>query len=64
MGICAQYISESKDTKLYTELSHILHTHTHSFPAYPKVERSYENFCKLKWHKTKKQLPSIYMEKS
>lgn len=27
-----------------------------------KVERSFETFCKLKWHKVKKQLPLIYME--
>lgn len=25
-------------------------------PCYPKVELSYENFCKLKWHETKMQL--------
>jgi len=32
-------------------------------PRYPKVEHSYEIFCKLKWHRAKKQLPFIYMEK-
>lgn len=31
--------------------------------CYPRVEGSYETFRKLKWHKAKKLLPSIYMEK-
>lgn len=31
--------------------------------CYPKVEGSHETFRKLKWHKVKKLLPSIYMEK-
>lgn len=33
------------------------------FPFYLKVEGSYEAICKLKWHKSKKQLPLIYMAK-
>ena len=38
-------------------------SHT-DFLHYLKVEGSYENFCKLKWHEVKKQLPLIYMETS
>ena len=33
------------------------------FPHYPKVESSCEDFHKPKWHKTKKQLLFIYIEK-
>ena len=39
-------------------LCEIRHTHTHS-----EVEQSYEIFHKPKWHKAKKQLSLIYMEK-
>ena len=27
------------------------------FPCYLQVEPAYDYFCKLKWHKVKKQLP-------
>lgn len=29
------------------------------FPCYLKIERSYENFCKLKWHEAKSYLPLL-----
>lgn len=32
------------------------------FPRCVKIEHSYENFHKPKWHKAKKQLPLTYME--
>lgn len=33
------------------------------FPSIPKVDRSYETFPEMKWHKIEKQLPLIFVEK-
>lgn len=32
-------------------------------PFYPELENSHEICCEAKWHKVKKQLPPIYIEK-
>lgn len=34
-----------------------------SLPYVMKIKHSYETFCKLKWHKVKKQLPLVYTGK-